>query len=133
MARPFSEQVLSGETTATVSPATKTNGHNSLGMFIKLNSVDSANDTVDASLEVSPVESGDVWATPRDMTGNTATTTVSDADANDGVLLYVHGCPAARARIELTSVNDAASGDLTVDGWLLFANNSGRGYGNRQR
>lgn len=133
MARPFSQKVLSDVTSATDSTPVSTSGHNSIGMLLHLKNVDNSNDTVDASLEVSPDDAATAWATPRDLAGNSASTTVSDSNENDAVCLFVHGIPAAEARISITSISDAAGSDLAVDGWLLFANNTGRGYSNRER
>ena len=61
------------------------------------------------------------------------TLSVSDfTDVNgDGTtynaMLYVHNVPAPRIRANVTSFTDSAGSDLSVDAYVLAANNAGTG------
>lgn len=132
MSRPIREQSHAGATTTGPGDPHSAKGHNSLGLFVVAKSLDTANDTLDVELQVE-VADGE-WAPIHNESGTkvgqiTVTEFSNEAgSANNTALLYVHGVPAPRVRANITAITDAANGDLSVDTYVLAANNGGTGH-----
>lgn len=92
-------------------------------MYVVAKNVDTANDTVTVDLEVSQDDEAN-WAKLRDGSGTQiGQLTISEFDDPDGdgdaaAYLHVHGVAAEKIRANLTTISDAANGDLSVDAFV---------------
>jgi len=74
------------------------------------------------------------WSPVKDKDGAlVGTLSVGDFTDVDGdgtaynAMLYVHNVPAPRIRANITSFTDSSGSDLSVDAYVLAANNAGTG------
>ena len=132
MSRPFSKQSHSGAQSTGAGEGHSAKGHNSLGLFVVAENLDTANDTVDVELQAE-VADGE-WAPIHNEDGTqVGQLTVSEfgnesGSSNSTALLFIHGVPAPRMRAVITGFNDASGdGDLSVDTYVLGTNNAGTG------
>lgn len=133
MSRPIAKTSHSGAQSTGAGEGHEAKGHVTIGLFVVAYSLDTANDTVDVQLEVE-VADGE-WAPIHDEDGNqVGTISVADfgneaGSSNNTALIKVHGVPAPRVRANITGFNDAGGeGDLSVDTYVLAANNAGTGH-----
>lgn len=138
MSRPFRAQSHDAATSATAGESHETKGHTALGLFVVARNLDSANDTLDVRVEVSPT-GGDDWATVDTKKGGGGSKTtrldvsVNDFEdtAGDGTFvayLFAAGVPAEYVRANITSFTDASGSDLEVDTYIVGAGNGGTGH-----
>jgi hypothetical protein len=130
MSRPIRAQTLSGATSPGTGEKVETKGHNSLGLFVVADSLDTGSDTLEVRLEV---QVADEWSPVRDSSGTIVVSlSASDFEDPDGngtfaAFEYAHGVPAEFARANATSLSDSAGGDLSVDAYVMGANWNGPG------
>lgn len=132
MSRPIKAQSIAGATSPGVGEGHQAKGHVTQGLFVVANGLDTANDTLDVRLEVEGPDGE--WTPMRDESGAlVGTLSVADFEDVDGdgttfnAMLYVHGVPAPRVRANVTSLTDSSGSDLSVDAYVLAANNAGTG------
>lgn len=132
MSRPIRNLSLSGSTSAGAGEGHGAKGHNSLGLFVVAKNLDTANDTLDVRLEAEGPDGE--WSPLRDESGTlVGTLSVGDFTDVDGdgttynAMLFIHGVPAPRIRANITSYTDSSGSDLSVDAFVLAANNGGTG------
>jgi hypothetical protein len=128
MGRPIRAETLSGATSTTAGDSVQTKGHNSLGLYVIAENLDSSNDTLEVRAEI---EVAGEWASVRDGTG-TVVLSVSTSDFEDpggngtsSAFVFAHGIPAEFLRARVTSFTDNAGGDLSVDAYIMGANWNG--------
>jgi len=136
MARPFQEQSLDSAASTGPGSAYGSKGHNTLGLYVIARNLDPTNDDLtvrlEAGIEDGITESGE-FATIRESGGteecilNASDFTDISGDGTYAAFLYVHAVPAPRMRANITTFNDAANGDLSVDAYVLGTNRSGSG------
>jgi len=117
-------------------------GHNSIGLFVIAENLDSANDTlevvVDAAHEAEADGADRQYAGPALQSGSGPGSTQKlglnetdladpDGDGTFTGFVYGHGIPAEHFRARISSFTDSANGDLVVSAWLYFGNWNGPG------
>lgn len=132
MSRPIRKQSLSGATSTGAGAGHSAKGHVSQGLFVVADGLDTANDTIDVRLEVEGPDAE--WTPIRSESGAlVGTLSVADFEDVDGdgttfnAMLFIHGVPAPRIRANITSFTDSSGSDLSVDAYVLAANNAGTG------
>lgn len=133
MSRPFRKQSHTGATTTGAGTPHAAKGHNSLGLFVVADNLDTANDTLDVELQVEGPEGE--WSPIRNESGTkVGVLTASDFTDVDGdgtqfnAMLYVHGVPAPSVRAKITALTDSAGSDLSVDTYVIGTGNGGTGH-----
>lgn len=133
MSRPIKKQSHEGAQSTGAGESHRAKGHNSVGLFVVVENLDAANDTVDVELQVEGPDGE--WAPIRDGSGaqvgeiTTSEFANEEGSVNDTAMVYVHGVPAPKLRANITGFNDAGGeGDLAVDTYVLAANNGGTGF-----
>lgn len=138
MSRPIRKQSHDAATAAGAGEVHKSKAHNSVGLFVVAQNLDSANDTLTVQVEGSPTGSNGEWATIDTKQGGTKTqrltVDISDMEDTDGDgtyvgFVYAHGIPVEWLRVNVTTFTDAANGDLTVDTYITGVGNAGTGHG----
>ena len=132
MSRPLIQASVEGANSPVAGEAHSGKGHTALGLFVVAQGLDTANDTLDVRLEMEGPKGE--WSPVRDKDGTVVgTLNVSDFTDIDGdgttynAMLYVHNVPAPRIRANITSLTDSSGSDLSVDAYVLAANNTGAG------
>lgn len=142
MTRQHKCRSINDATGATNGTDFESRGHNSIGLFVIAENLDSGNDTlevvVDAAHEAEADGNERQYAGPalQSGTGPGKTqrlgldeTDLADPDG-DGTytgFVYGHGVPAEHFRARIVSFSDSADADLTVSAWLYFGNWNGPG------
>lgn len=129
MGRPVRGTTLSGATAAGAGDLVQLKGHNSVGLFVEAQNLDTANDTLDVQLEARVANE---WTSVRDDSGSKALTVTTtefedpDGDGTFAAFVFIHGVPADEVRARITSFNNAsADGDLSVDVYIMGSNWNG--------
>ncbi|AGC34492.1 hypothetical protein HVTV-2_gp124 [Haloarcula virus HVTV-2] len=128
MGRPIRAEALTGATSATAGDRVQTKGHNSLGLYVVAENLDTANDTLDVRAEM---QVAGEWSAVRDASGTVvlslSTSDFEDPDGNGtyAAFVFAHGVPAEFLRARITSFTDNANGDLSVDAYVMGANWNG--------
>lgn len=138
MSRPIRNESLQGSDSTGPGEGHQAKGHNSLGLFVVAENLDTANDTLDVRLEAEGPDGE--WSPLRDESGTlVGTLSVADFEDVDGdgttynAMLFIHGVPAPSVRANVTGFTDASDSgttpvaDLSVDAYVLAANNAGTG------
>jgi len=126
MSRPIKNPQFTGATSTGKGSPVRQKGHNSLGLFVATSNLDTANDTVEVRVEVSP--NGDDWSEIREQGNDRAVIKTGDLDENGNGAVKIHGAPFEWFRARIVTLDDAANSDLTVDAWI-FAGNNAQGAG----
>ncbi|RDZ52971.1 hypothetical protein C5C07_14575 [Haloferax sp. Atlit-4N] len=132
MSRPIRQQSIQGASAVTQGEAFAAKGHNSLGLFVVAQGLDTAGgDVFTVRLEVEGPEGE--WSPIYDysgtvigeLTGSEAVDVDSDGSTYNA-FTAVHGVPAPSIRANLTDYTDGGSG-FTIDAYVLGAGNAGTG------
>lgn len=128
MSRPIRGTTLSGATSAKAGDSVNLNGHNSVGLVVEADNLDTGSDTLSVQVEA---RVGDEWAVLRDDSGTTAltisTSEMDDPESNGNYagFVFIHGVPVNEVRARITSFTDSAGSDLKVDAYITGANWNG--------
>lgn len=136
MARPQRRKVLDGVASETASEAIHSKGHNSVGVFILAENLDTSNDTLQMQLEVvNEDDSGTSYAGPildaeadAGLEWNASNFEDTDGDGNYTLFAYGHGIPGEQWRVNITSFTDNANSDLAVTAWIHTTGWTGSGH-----
>lgn len=124
MSKPLNEQTHSATTATGASEPVRSKGHSNVGLIVGASNYDSANDSVEAVVEVSA--DGSTWTPLRRNDGSEVKVTLGTEDAKYAM---VNGAPGDHLRVNVTTLTDSAGGDLTVDTWILLAGWNGPSFG----
>jgi hypothetical protein len=133
MSRPLIQASVEDADSPVAGEAHSAKGHTALGLFVVAEGLDTAIDTVDVRLEVEGPDGewSPIYDEDGTLVGELTVSEFVDVDS-DGTtwtaMLYVHNVPAPRIRANITSFTDSSGSDLSVDAYVLAANNSGTGH-----
>jgi len=134
VSRPIIQKSIDGASADTQGEGFAAKGHTSHGLFVVANGLDTGTDTLEVRLEMEGPKGE--WSPVRDKDGTlVGTLSVSDFTDADGdgttynAMLYIHNVPAPRIRANITSFTDSSGSNLSVDAYVLAANNAGTGHG----
>lgn len=124
MSQPVTRKSVDGVSGEETGSDTRTLGHYHLTLFATADGLDTADDTVEVVLEASPNRKN--WSTVT----STGTGNWEEDPDNSGVYTattFATGEYYEFIRARVKQFDDAADGDLSVDGWVMAGGNSGQG------